>query len=300
MKSVENAKYLQIDHRVEEILRKEGVVILPSQKAWEKFEWSREYFGKKPDEGFFVWVTKQIPFPISTCVTISSENVEQNMMNLVVIEEGIKVKSYSICNASSFDLHGRHNALGKIILKKGSKMELLSTQSWGSEDVVEPTYYFILEENSMLDYKFKSLNPPKRFVSKNVFELKENAKVRIEVAVKANNSYVELHETTYLNGKNADAVSKLRVVSDKKSEIIGYTKMVANAPSKGHLDCQGLMLRNDSRITLIPALENANKEATLTHEASIGRITEDVLNYLMTRGLTEEEAIDLIVTGFLS
>jgi len=299
MKNVESAKYFQVDHRIEEILKKEGVVILPSQEAWKKYKWSRKYFKKRPKEGFFIWVTKQIRFPVSTCVTISSEGVQQNLLNLMIIERGLSVKSYSICNATSANLHGQHNAFGKIILKEGATMEMISTHSWGVNDVVKPAYHFILEKNSSLDYKFRSINSPKKFISKNVFKLFEGAKLRVEVALKANNSYVELYETTYLNGENSDAISKLRVVSGKKSEIIGCTKMIANAPSKGHLDCRGLMLKNDSKITLIPALVNANKESTLTHEASIGRITEDVLNYLMSRGLSEEEAIDLIVAGFL-
>ncbi len=61
----------------------------------------------------------------------------------------------------------------------------------------------------------------------------------------------------------------------------------------------GLLLDGNSSIDAVPELLNKNKDATLTHEASIGRISEEELSYLRSRGLTEDEAIGLIVTGFL-
>jgi len=61
----------------------------------------------------------------------------------------------------------------------------------------------------------------------------------------------------------------------------------------------GLLLAEDSSINAIPELVNRNKDTSLTHEASIGKISEEILNYLRSRGLTEDQAIDLIVSGFL-
>jgi Fe-S cluster assembly scaffold protein SufB len=61
----------------------------------------------------------------------------------------------------------------------------------------------------------------------------------------------------------------------------------------------GLLLAEDSSINAIPELVNNHKDASLTHEASVGKISEEVLNYLRSRGLTEDQAIDLIVSGFL-
>jgi Fe-S cluster assembly scaffold protein SufB len=74
---------------------------------------------------------------------------------------------------------------------------------------------------------------------------------------------------------------------------------LANSPSKGHLDCQGLLVDKKSKISLIPALICQNKETQITHEASIGKISEEQLTYLRMRGLSEKEAIDLICSGFL-
>jgi len=74
--------------------------------------------------------------------------------------------------------------------------------------------------------------------------------------------------------------------------------MVANDAGTGHV-CMGLLLSENSSIQAIPELINRNKDVSLTHEASVGKISEEALNYLRSRGLTEDEATDLIITGFL-
>ena len=107
-----------------------------------------------------------------------------------------------------------------------------------------------------------------------------------------------MHESTFLNEEKSNSISRLRMIADKNSRISVHSKMVANAAGKGHLDCMGLLLDGKSTINAVPEL--LNKNATLTHEASVGKISEEVLNYLRSRGLREEEAIDLIVAGFLS
>ena len=72
-----------------------------------------------------------------------------------------------------------------------------------------------------------------------------------------------------------------------------------NLQSKGHLDCQALITDRNAKVSLVPEVECEDKEAQVTHEASIGKVSEEQLNYLRTRGLTEEQALNLIISGFL-
>jgi Fe-S cluster assembly scaffold protein SufB len=74
---------------------------------------------------------------------------------------------------------------------------------------------------------------------------------------------------------------------------------LAKSSSTGHLDCQCLMTDKQAKVSLVPEVVCENKEAQVTHEASIGKISEEQLNYLRTRGLTEEKALNLIISGFL-
>ena len=87
--------------------------------------------------------------------------------------------------------------------------------------------------------------------------------------------------------------------SDEYSRIISHSKITATEAGRGHIDRMGLLLSEKSSINSMPELYNKNMNVVLTHEESVGRIFEEELNYLRSRGLTENETISLIVTGFL-
>jgi len=108
-----------------------------------------------------------------------------------------------------------------------------------------------------------------------------------------------MYDSILLKGEKSRGSFKLRMVSDENSRIISHSKITATGAGRGHIDCMGLLLSEKSSINSMPELCNKNMNAVLTHEASVERISEEELNYLRSRGLTEDEAISLIVTGFL-
>ena len=272
MKNVRNAHYWQVDNKIKKILESQGVLVLPSSQAWQKFPWTRKLFEKKPEEGYFIWVRKQPKLPLTTCVTIASPKISQNLGNLLVIEKNIKAKANVFCNAVKKNLCGKHQARGKMILKEGSSLEYNHYHTWGEKDLVNIDYQFVLEKESQLFFVYKNQSPPKN---------------------------LEMKESLLLKGDGSQGTIKLRLVGKKNSKILAKSSITALAAGKGHLDCQGLLIDKNSTISLIPGLVCKNPKAQITHEASIGRISEDELNYLRMRGLTESEAIDLIVSGFL-
>ncbi|MDI6886840.1 MAG: SufD family Fe-S cluster assembly protein, partial [archaeon] len=113
------------------------------------------------------------------------------------------------------------------------------------------------------------------------------------------NSKIGIFDKVELSGKNSQAIVRLRLVGRKNSQFEAMSIISAKKSSRGHLDCQGLLVANSAKISLTPRLICQNKNAQLTHEASIGKISEEELTYLRMRGLSEKEAIDLIITGFL-
>jgi len=292
--------FWQIDHKVRNILEVKGVTILPSPKAWEKFGWVKKIFEKKPKEGYFIWVKNQPDSPLATCVTLASPKISQNLTNLLVIEKNIKVKANVVCHAAENNLCGKHLAKGKLILKENSSLEYNHIHVWGEKDFINPDYEFILGKNTRLIYTYKNLFPPKNLKLATTIHSGNNSSSQINFIVSGSkNSQTEIKDTVFLKGQNSQSVARLRLVGKEKSQITAFSKMVATSSSKGHLDCQGLLVDKGSKISLIPELICQNKEARLTHEASIGKISEEELTYLKMRGLTEKEAIDLIVSGFL-
>jgi len=299
MKNVENVDYLLVDHKIKRMFAKRGVILMPSLESYKKFRWTRKYFEKEPKEGYFIWVKNQIDFPLSTCITIASPNVSQSLMNLVVIEKNIKVKMNGVCNAIKEDLCGKHIGYSKIFLKENSVLEINHLHKWGKKDFVNSNIEFYLGKNSKLSYMYKNLFPPKKLKMRNLINTSKNSSANIEIMVNGIDSEIDLSDTLLLEGKNASGVVRLRLVGRKNSDINAYSTIIAEVPGKGHLDCQGLLIDKDSRIRLVPELLDKNNKALITHEASIGRVSEEELNYLRSRGLTEKEAIDLIVSGFL-
>ncbi|MCD6446252.1 SufD family Fe-S cluster assembly protein, partial [Candidatus Bathyarchaeota archaeon] len=146
---------------------------------------------------------------------------------------------------------------------------------------------------------YKCITPPKKLKIKNKTVLMEESSINFENAVLAEDGEVDMFDSILLKGKNSKGIVKLRMVSNKNSRIISHSKIIAEEAGRGHIDCMGLLLSESSSIDSLPELLNKNKNAILTHEASIGKISEEELNYLRSRGLTEDEAISLIITGFL-
>ncbi|MGB9726679.1 MAG: SufB/SufD family protein [Minisyncoccia bacterium] len=299
MKNVKNVHYQQIDNKVLKIFSSKEVEVLKTYEAYDKYSWLQKYFPYKPKEGYFVWVKKQIDFPLMTCISLGSYKARQNLSNFLMIESGLDIKANVLCNALKENLCGVHQAKGKIILKKGAKLEYNHLHLWGNKDIVEPNYEFYLEEYSQLNYNYRNLKTPKSLAFKNIFNLAKNSQVKANVYILGENSKIKLKETLNLNGINSNGIIRLRLVGKNKSKIWGISKIIAKGESKGHLDCQGILVDNKSFISLIPNLVCKNKKAQLTHEASIGKISEEELMYLQSRGLTQKQAIDFIINGFI-
>ncbi len=291
--------FLQIDNKIVEILKADGVEILPVVKAWTKYPWMRNYVAKKPKEGYFLWVKRQPKLPLSTCVTIASKGVVQTLSNFVVIEKNIKAYANVICNSSEDNLCGKHFAKGTLILKENSSLEYMHIHKWGHKDYINPDYEFFLEKNSQLKYTYENLYPPKELNIKTVFNVEKNTSANANFVINAKNSFVNIDETMLLKGENSKGVLRLKLVGKERSKINSVSKMEARKNGTGHLECEGLVVDKASSIELTPKLVCLDNKSQLTHEASIGRISSEQLNYLKSRGLSLKESIDLIVSGFL-
>jgi len=294
-----SANFYYLNHTLKNIFAPEGVEVLESPVAFKKYSWIKKYWQQQPKEGYFIWVKQQPKQPLITCVAISRLKTSQNLKNLLIIEKGISAQSLVSCSALAIGLCAKHQAQGMIVLKEDANLSYKHLHSWGENDYVEPDYEFILEKGAKLDYFYQLLNPPKALIFKTKISLREKASANLNVIMRSKNASINIEEEMDLLGKGAQATVNLRLVAEKNTKIKAVNKLIAKAEGKGHLECQGMILDDQSSIELIPALINKNKNSLLTHEASIGKINEEEINYLRARGLSQREAINLIVNGFL-
>jgi len=299
MKNVRKANFLQVNNEIRRLIAEEGVIMLPSSQAYKKLKWTRDHFEQKPEEGYFIWVKKQISHPLTTCIAISSPKISQNPRNLIVIEKGVKAEVHSICNTMKKSLYGSHIGRTKVILKEQSTLQMRHFHKWERGDVVSSSIHFHLEKEAKLYHVYKCLDVPEELKTELNSFLDSSSSANIETAVLAKRGNINMYDSTFLNGEEASATIRIRMVADQDSKITSHSKLIANNAGIGHLDCMGLLLSEKSSISTVPELINKNKNATLTHEASVGRISQEALNYLRSRGLTEDGAIDFIITGFL-
>jgi len=290
---------LQRDHQVN-ILPIENVEILKIIDAIKKYPWIKEHI-PKPVEGYFMWIKETVKIPLSGCFLIASPGTKQKPANLLILEENVKAALRTICAAELPDLAGSHTSFTKIVLKEKSQLNIEHVHRWGKRDTVITSLNVLLYPYARLKYDYRSLEAPKKLSIITKAELLDNASFSLTTAVDAENSNITTKEVFSLTGAKSRGEIKLRFVGRDSSYVKALSKILGlGNEAVGHLDCQGLLLSDSSYIDLIPELVSRNKTVMLTHEASIGRISEEVLLYLRSRGLTEEEAINLIVTGFLT
>lgn len=263
--------FYQIDNRIEKAEGMEGVIILPSFLAWEKFEWTHEYFVKKPKQGFFLWIQKSISQRLNTLVEIQSKNISQEMSNLIFIEKGLKVELLSLCQSTK-EVKGKHLALAKIIVKENSFVNYLQRNSWKEGDDFKANYQFFIEKN---------------------------AKLKTSIINQSNGAEVNTREDVYLKGKKSSADLRIKMMADNGGTFKSESFMYGENEVRGHLECSGLIVDKKSVITSIPGIVCSSNKAELTHEASIGKISEEKLMYLRMRGLSERKATELIIKSFL-
>lgn len=295
--SLDNLNFLQIDDRaiIKEV---ECGTILKSSDAWEKFSWTHKYFVRKPKQGYFIWIKKNSNTSLNLCFKLAS-NYFQDLKNLLFIDSNIKAKANSSCFAKKYGSKGRHYSNGKIVLKKGASLSLNVSHKWEKDNDVVTDYQFFLEKDSKVKYNFKDLKAPKSLkIKTSVFE-KENSSFDSSSFIDCKNTILKLKEKVFLQENNSQAILRLRVVGRKKSQISAISSIECISKSRGHLDCQSLLADKNIDISLIPKLVCKNKDSQLTHEASIGKISSEQFDYLKSRGFSNNEAIDLIIKGFL-
>lgn len=253
------------------IIEKEGVILIPSNLAWETFEWTQDYFEKKPKQGFFLWVKETQKDFLNTFIEINSEKISQQFQNLIVVEKDVKVKIKSTC-LSQKKRKGKHVAKATVLLKENSEVLYTQKNSWNEKDEFSAEYKFLIEKN----VKFKN----------NIINL-------------GIGSLIRTREDIFLIEKGATVDFNIKMVADKKADFIGETYMYGFGSSKGHLECTGLILDKESKISSIPGIICESNEAELTHEASIGKINEEKMIYLQSRGISSKRAQEILINGFL-
>lgn len=293
--------------------------------ALEKYNWLEDYLWQvvKPDadkytaktalveqekgvnSGYFIRSlpgTKEV-MPVQACMFISDQDVMQTVHNVIIAEENSELHLITGCATSHDVSSALHIGISEIYLKPGSKITFTMVHDWAEDVEVRPRTGINLADNSTYINNYILTSPVRTIQSyPTAYCNGENSRAIFQsIQGGKKNSIIDVGSRALLNAKGARAEVISRAVSQDQSHIYSRGHLAGFVPDvRGHLECHGLVLDDESFIYAVPELEASSANLEMSHEAAVGKISEDEINYLTSRGITEEDAESMIVRGFLN
>jgi len=311
--------YLQMDNTaVHSSVRQEGIEVMATRQALEKYDWLSDYWWNavpvdtdkytanvelEQYNGYFI---RALPgcktiFPVQACLYLAKARLAQNVHNIIIAEENSELHIITGCTTAHKDEPGLHLGVSEFYIKRGAKVTFTMIHSWNPEIAVRPRTVAIVEENGLFLSNYVLMKPVRSLqMYPAVRCVGENATVRYNsILVAAEGSSLDVGSRALLNAKGTRTEIVSRAITTG-GNIIARGYIEGNAPEvKGHLECRGLILSEKGMIHAIPELRGTLADIDLSHEAAVGKIAEEEVEYLMARGLTRAEATATIVRGFL-
>ena len=306
---------------LQEDLGKKGVIFSDTDSAVKEHpELFREYFGKiiPPTDnkfaalnsavwsgGSFIYVPPgvKIEFPLQAYFRINAEQMGQFERTLIIVDEGAEVHYVEGCTAPMYTTESLHSAVVEIIVKKNGRCRYTTIQNWANNIYNLVTKRAMAYENSLMEWIDGNLGSKLTMKYPSVYLMEPGARAEIlSIAFSSKGQ----HQDAGAKVVHCAPHTKSRIISKSisknggRSSYRGLCKVEDGAVgSKSSVVCDALILDSESRSDTYPYIEVEEQDVQVEHEASVSRIGEEQLFYLMSRGLTEAEASSMIVSGFI-
>lgn len=296
----------------------EGIEIIPIRKALAEYEWIREYYWKlaSVDTDKYTaaaeldlhdgYVIRALPgsksiYPIQACLYMDKDGLQQNVHNIIIAEEGSELHIISGCATSPHLKRGIHVGVSEFFVKKNAKLSFTMIHNWAEDMMVRPRSVAQVEEGGLFLNNYVCMKAVKSLQMYPTTHLVgDNAVARLySIIVGTPGSEYDIGGRVYLRKPGTRAEIVARTITNG-SKIIARGHLIGEvADVKAHLECKGMIL-NGGIIHAIPELEGHIDGVEMSHEAAVGKIAQEEIFYLMSRGMSEEEATSAIVRGFLN
>jgi len=302
-------------------LTEQGVIFASTDEALEKYpELLEEYFGKiipSSDNklaalntavwsgGSFIYIPKgvNVEFPLQAYFRINTENMGQFERTLIICDEGSQVHYVEGCTAPTYSSDSLHSAVVEIIVKKDARCRYTTIQNWSNNVYNLVTKRAMAYENSVMEWVDGNLGSKLTMKYPSIYMMEPGARGEIlSIAFASKGQHQDAGGKVVHCAKNTSSriVSKSISKDGGRSSYRGLCKVVRGATGcKSSVVCDALILDKDSRSDTYPYIEIEEQDVTIEHEASVSKIGEEQLFYLMSRGMPETEASTLIVSGFI-
>ncbi|QDV31228.1 FeS cluster assembly protein SufB [Planctopirus ephydatiae] len=306
---------------LQEDLAKKGVVFTDTDSAIRDYpELVREHFGTVIPSfdnkfaalnsavwsgGSFIYVPKgvEIEFPLQAYFRINSENMGQFERTLIIVDEGASVHYVEGCTAPTYSSESLHSAVVEIIVKRNARCRYTTIQNWSNNVYNLVTKRAMAYGNSLMEWVDGNLGSQLTMKYPAIYLMEPGARgetLSIAFAGKGQHQDAGAKMVHCAPNTSSRIVSKSISKAGGRASYRGLVKVEPHATNcKSNVVCDALILDADSRSDTYPYIEIEQEHVAIEHEASVSKIAEEQLLYLMSRGLTEAEASAMIVTGFI-
>ena len=308
-------------HSLQEQWTKLGVIFLDTDSGLrEHEEIFKEYFGSviPPSDnkfaalnsavwsgGSYVYVPKgvHVDIPLQAYFRINAQNMGQFERTLIIVEEGASVHYVEGCTAPIYASDSLHSAVVEIIVKEGGRCRYTTIQNWSNNVYNLVTKRAMAEAGATMEWIDANLGSKVTMKYPAVYMMGPKAHGEIlSIAFAGRDQNLDAGGKVVHGAPNTSSkiISKSISKNGGRASYRGLLKVAKGATgSKSTVVCDALLLDDHSRSDTYPYIEIDEQDVQVGHEASVSKVNEEQLFYLMSRGLGEEEAATMIVSGFI-
>jgi Fe-S cluster assembly scaffold protein SufB len=297
-----------------------GLELMSTTDALKKYEWLKDYSWKAipvdtdkytaevelaQSHGYFIRAEPgaKVTIPVQSCLFITSDKIRQNVHNIVIAEENSELHIITGCSVSHVVNSALHLGVSEFYVKKGAKITFTMVHNWSGGMEVRPRSAVVVEDDGVFISNYILMTPVKSLqMFPTTYCVGKNARTTTQSIIYAtHNANIDMGSRAVLQGEGSKAEIISRVIATDDAKVIARGDIIGDTANvKGHLECRALMLSESAEVVSIPELRATRKDLELSHEAAVGKIAEEEIQYLMSRGLSEEEATSVIIRGFLN
>lgn len=308
-------------HSIQEHLESQGVIFISIENGLREYpDLFREYFGKViPIEdnkfaalnsavwsgGSFVYVPPgvKVDLPMQAYFRINTAELGQFERTLIIIDEGAQAHYVEGCTAPIYSTDSFHSGVIEIVVKKGGRMRYTTIQNWSTNMYNLVTQRALVHESATMEWVDANLGSKLTMKYPSCYLLGENAHGEIlSMAFATTGQHQDTGGKVLHFAPNTSSKITSKSISKGKGRASyrGLLKVHEGSYNvKSNVVCDALLLDHESRSDTYPYIEIDEDDVTIGHEASVSKVGEEQLFYLMSRGLSEEEATSMVVSGFI-
>ena len=308
-------------HNIRKDLEAQGVIFLDPDTAFREHEdIFRKYFATviPPEDnkfaalnsavwsgGSFIWVPEgvDVKIPLQAYFRINSKNMGQFERTLIICEPGSRVHYVEGCTAPTYSSNSLHSAVVEIIVKEGARCRYTTIQNWSTNVYNLVTKRAVAYDNATMEWVDGNLGSKLTMKYPSVYMYGRGAKADI-LSV----AFAGAGQHQRAGGKAVHAapdttstiVNKSISKGGGKTTYVGLVSIAEDCPRcKSNVKCDALMMDDISQSDTVPYIEVEEEDVALEHEATVSKVSEEQLFYLMSRGVPEQQATMMIIMGFI-